>query len=103
MRDSVGNQIAFYASTRTYRKVMELHGWGDICDRLHQYSVGGKWDNMQEEISDEILDEFVVEESWKTLGRRLEDRYGAMVDRIRLYLPFDGSPNWKKSLEGLGR
>ena len=26
-------QIAFYGSTPAYRKVLDLHGWGDLHDR----------------------------------------------------------------------
>ena len=29
-------QIAFYASTPAYRKVLELHGWGDLQTDLHR-------------------------------------------------------------------
>ena len=67
-------RIAFYASTRTYRSVMELHGWGDVCDRLHEYSARGKWDKMGSEITPDILDEFVVEASWEQIGKRITEK-----------------------------
>src|SRR5690606_9039909 len=28
---AVRSRISFYASTRTYRAVFDLHGWGDVC------------------------------------------------------------------------
>ncbi len=34
-------QIAFYASTPAYRKVLELHGWGDLQTELHRLSHAG--------------------------------------------------------------
>ena len=37
-------QIAFYASTPAYRKVLELHGWGDLQSELHRLSLDGRWD-----------------------------------------------------------
>ncbi len=89
------SQIAFYASTRSYRKVMELHGWGDVCDRLHALSMRGEWRKMEVEISDDILKEFVVETTWKEAGGALRLRYGSSVDRVRLYMPFDGRIQWK--------
>lgn len=93
-------QIAFYASTRTYRKLMEAHGWGDVCDRLHELSVRGEWERMGGEVGDDMLGEFVVEGGWGEIGDSLERRYGKLVDRVRVYLPFDGDVRWRKFVEG---
>jgi len=93
-------QVAFYASTRTYRRLMELHGWTDVADRLHDYSVTGQWDRMAGEVSDEILGEFVVEGGWGEIGGILSRRYRGLADRIKLYLPFDGSEEWKALVSG---
>ena len=68
VRNQYRGQIAFYASTRTYRKVMELHGWGDVCERLHGLTLRGEWDRMEAEVTDDILDEFVVEGTWREIG-----------------------------------
>jgi probable F420-dependent oxidoreductase len=100
VREAFREQIAFYASTRSYRKVMELHGWGDVCDRLHALSVRGEWGTMASEVSDEMLKEFVVDGTWNEVGGIIQERYGALVDRVRLYLPFDGDPKWKRLVEG---
>jgi len=94
------NQIAFYASTRTYRKVMELHGWGDVCDRLHALSVSGKWDKMGEVIDDDMLREFVVEATWEGAADALNARYRGLVERVRLYKPFDGKKEWTRMVAG---
>ena len=99
-REAMRSQVAFYASTRSYRKVMELHGWGDVCDRLHALSSKGEWQRMGAEVSDQMLDEFVVEGTWQAMGRALEERYGGVADRVRLYLPFDGRPEWKAFVRG---
>jgi probable F420-dependent oxidoreductase len=98
-REAYRGQLAFYASTRTYRRLMELHGWGDICDRLHALSLRGKWEMMASEVTDEMLDQFVVEGGWGEIGGRLKERYGGLVDRVRLYLPFDGDGNWMRLVE----
>jgi probable F420-dependent oxidoreductase len=94
------NQIAFYASTRSYRRVMELHGWGDICDRLHELSLKGEWGRMGAEISDDVLGEFVIDATWKDAAGALTRRYGRLVDRVRLYVPFDGRIEWKTLVAG---
>lgn len=100
VREAYRTQVAFYASTRTYRSMMELHGWGDVCDRLHQHSVRGEWDKMGAEITEDILDRFVVEGTWSGIGRGIKERYGDTIDRVRLYIPFDGRPGWKSMVEG---
>jgi probable F420-dependent oxidoreductase len=100
VRDLFRNQIAFYASTRTYRKVMELHGWGDICNRLHEQSINGEWNRMTSEVTDEVLGEFVVEGTWKGIGEILRRRYEGLADRVRLYIPFDGVEEWKQLVRG---
>ena len=100
VREAYREQIAFYASTRSYRKVMELHGWGDVCDRLHELSTKGEWQRMGSEVGDDILQEFAVEGSWQDMGRTLQERYGALVDGVRLYLPFDGDEKWRKLVSG---
>jgi probable F420-dependent oxidoreductase len=100
VREAYREQIAFYASTRSYRKVMELHGWGDVCDRLHELSARGEWPRMGSEVGDDILREFVVEGSWEEMGGILQERYGALVDRARLYMPFDGDEKWRRLVHG---
>ena len=100
VREEYRGQIAFYASTRTYRRLLELHGWGDVCDRLHSMSLKGEWGRMASEVTDEMLGEFVVEGTWKGIGGTLKKRYGGLVDRIRLYAPFDGDERWKALVAG---
>jgi probable F420-dependent oxidoreductase len=100
VKESYRQQIGFYASTRTYRALMELHGWGDVCDRLHEHSVNGRWDKMAEEITDDMLGEFVVQGSWGEMGRSLKKRYAGLADRVRLYLPFDGEEGWRELVAG---
>jgi probable F420-dependent oxidoreductase len=100
LKEFYRNQIAFYASTRSYRKVMELHGWGDICDRLHALSVGARWEKMGELITDDVLQEFVVEATWDEAADVLNERYGGLVERVRLYKPFDGGSEWSSIVAG---
>jgi probable F420-dependent oxidoreductase len=100
VRESYRQQIAFYASTRTYRRLMDLHGWGDVCDRLHERSMRGEWDKMASEVTEDMMNEFVVEGEWGDIGQIIKGRYGSLVDRVRLYLPFDGDENWKRLVSG---
>jgi probable F420-dependent oxidoreductase len=53
-------RIAFYASTPSYRGVLELHGWGGLQAELNAMTKLGKWREMGGLITDEILAEFAV-------------------------------------------
>ncbi len=99
-KEKLRGQIAFYASTRSYRKVMEAHGWGDVCDKLHALSVKEEWQKMGGEIDNDIMREFVVEGTWKDVGGIVQRRYGNLVDRVRMYLPFDGGARWRGLVQG---
>jgi len=100
VREAYRGQVAFYASTRSYRKVMELHGWGDVCDRLHALSARGEWERMPSEVPETMLSEFVVEGSWDEMGGVLKRRYEGLAERVRLYVPFDGEGNWRRLVGG---
>lgn len=82
------SQIAFYASTPTYHSVMELHGWGDVADRLSAYAARGEWGEMPSLISDEMLQEFCLVTTPADLPVALRERYQGLADRLTLYTPF---------------
>jgi probable F420-dependent oxidoreductase len=100
VKEAYREQIAFYASTRTYRRILELHGWGDVCDRLHALSMKGEWQRMGKEVGDDMLHEIVVEGTWDEIGGNIRERYGSSIDRVRLYVPFDGDPKWQRIIRG---
>jgi len=81
-------QIAFYASTPSYRSVMALHGWGDVAEKLSGHAARGEWAEMPMLITDEMLDEFCVVVDEENLTHGLRQRYGGIADRLALYIPF---------------
>jgi len=54
-RQTVKQQIAFYASTRTYEPVLAAHGWQDLAPKLHRKSIEGDWKGMADLITDEMV------------------------------------------------
>jgi probable F420-dependent oxidoreductase len=82
------SQIAFYASTPTYRPVMALHGWGALADQLRQHARHGEWEQMTECISDEVFETFAIRAPGDALAGNVKDRYAGLADRVTLYLPF---------------
>ena len=88
--EAVRQQIAFYASTRTYEPVLAAHGWESLSPELHQRSLDGDWKGMSRLIPDEMLDEVAVSGTYETIGTKLRDKYaGGLLDRISFYQPYD--------------
>jgi probable F420-dependent oxidoreductase len=88
MRQIVREQIAFYASTPTYRVVMAVHGWQDTGEQLSRLAATRRWGEMGALISDEMLEVFAVEAPLERLGHALRARYDGVLDRVACYLPF---------------
>ena len=48
--------LSFYGSTRTYHKVLALHGLEELGMKLHALSLQGKWEEMRDTVTiDDIL------------------------------------------------
>ncbi|MBI4770820.1 MAG: TIGR03617 family F420-dependent LLM class oxidoreductase [Chloroflexi bacterium] len=88
--EEVRRQISFYASTPTYRTVMEHHGWGETAARLTAHAARGEWAEMPKLISDPMLETFALSAPPAEMGQRLRQRYEGLLDRVALYRPFDG-------------
>ncbi len=88
-KNSVKAQIAFYASTPSYDIVLETHGWEELGKRLNVMSREGRWMEMADLISDEMLEEFAVIAPHDQLAAKVRERYDGLLDRIGYYFPFD--------------
>jgi probable F420-dependent oxidoreductase len=86
---AVRGQIAFYASTPSYRPVLELHGWGELADQLNALSRRQAWAEMTALVPDEMLDAFSVSGD---VGKGLKERFGDVSDRISIYTPYEVDP-----------
>ena len=97
----VRQQIAFYASTPSYRSVMALHGWEAVAEQLSALAARGKWGEMPGLIDNEMLGTFATVVDASELTAALSERYGGVADRLALYLPFipgERDAFWKKFL-----
>jgi probable F420-dependent oxidoreductase len=75
-------QIAFYASTPAYRRVLELHGWGELQPELRRLSIDGQWDAMSGLIDDEVLRAFAVVAPIDSVASALTQRCSGVIDRV---------------------
>jgi probable F420-dependent oxidoreductase len=97
----VRQQIAFYASTPSYRSVMALHGWEAVAEQLSALAARGKWGEMPGLIDDDMLGTFATMVDAPELMAALSERYGGAADRLSLYIPFvpgERDAFWKKFL-----
>lgn len=88
----VRQHMAFYGSTPAYRRVLELHGWGELQDELNTLSKEGRWAEMAGLIDDEILRTFAVVGEPQEIAPELRRRFGDIADRIRLHTPYECDP-----------
>jgi probable F420-dependent oxidoreductase len=90
--------IGFYASTPTYRPVIEHHGWGRVADGLAGHARHGRWDEMAALVDDGMLDAFAVVCSPADARAALDRHAAGLIERVAPYAPF-GTGAW----EALGR
>jgi probable F420-dependent oxidoreductase len=95
-------QVSFYASTPSYRPVMELHGWGDVAEKLSMHAAKGEWMEMPMLITDEMLNEFCLVTDENGLADALKKRYNGIADRLTIYTPFvpGEKDDWWRGLTG---
>ncbi|HEY0736740.1 MAG TPA: TIGR03617 family F420-dependent LLM class oxidoreductase [Herpetosiphonaceae bacterium] len=105
-RERMRAQIAFYASTPTYRVVLETHGWAEIGEQLSQLAKRQQWPEMTALISDEMLRALTVEAGPSEIGAAIRERYTGLIDRIAFYLPFEPERDdafWRATIDAIHR
>jgi len=97
-REGVRQQISFYASTPTYKTVLDVHGWGEVNQRLGALAARGKWDEMPALITDDILNEVAIVAPRVQVPAQIKARYAGLLDRITFYAPFtpEEAPRWRE-------
>lgn len=104
-RELVRSQIAFYASTPTYRTVLAHHGWQETAAKLSHLATRGRWGEMTALIDDDMLAEFAVQASPADLGSALVERYTGSAARLTLYIPYTPGEResfWQGLVKDLG-
>lgn len=102
-REITRQQIAFYASTPSYRRVLVEHGWEDVGEKLSILAAKQQWMEMSALISDEMLTFFATEAPPESLAEALKERYQGLADRLTIYIPFslgDHDDLWKTVRKG---
>lgn len=91
-------RVGFYGSTRTYLPVFEQHGLEELGLKLHRMSVDGKWSELASQVSDDVVRLFAAVGDYDALPEAAAERYGGVVDTLRLDLPDDIDPDEHRDL-----
>lgn len=102
-KEAVRLRIAFYASTPRYQRVMSVHGWQDVGEKLHKMSLKGLWKEMAKEVTDEMLEEFAVVATYDQLADKVMGRFGEYATTVDLSLPVRSSEQEKAVGEVVNR
>jgi probable F420-dependent oxidoreductase len=91
-------RMAFYGSTPTYRPLLDVLGYGDVADRLHQLVRERKLDDLARQVPDALVDAVAVRGTYEEIGHALRSRYEGLVDRVASYWPFTPGEQagWKR-------
>ena len=85
-------QIAFYGSTPAYRVLLDHHGWGDLQPLWNRMSKEGRWGEMIDLVTDEMLDVVGVSGTPAAVAARLRAR-NDFADRVTLVLYNETDPD----------
>jgi probable F420-dependent oxidoreductase len=86
-RRAARERIAFYGSTPAYKGVLESIGAGALQGELNAMSKQGRWKEMGDLISDEVLAAFAVVGEPQDIAPQMLSRYGAFTDRTSASFP----------------
>lgn len=83
----VRRQIAFYASTPSYRVLLEYHGYESLGRELSGLMRRGDVDAMPRLVPDALMEEVAISASPAQLPGKLRQRYAGILHRLSLYFP----------------
>jgi len=64
--------------------VFETHGFHGLADHLHARQREGDFAGMAAAVTDDVLDNYIVEANWSDLGGALVDRYRGLAPNVRI-------------------
>lgn len=86
MEQAVRAQIAFYGSTPAYQPVLEVLGYGDLHQQLHQMSRAGQWQAMAQLVPTEVLQALSLTAEPEELAAAIRERFDGIYDRVLVQL-----------------
>lgn len=107
-KEFVRSQIAFYASTPSYAKVFELHGWSSVSTELNKLVLLGNFKEMTSLITDEMLETIAIIGEPHEIAHLAMKKYSGLLNRINFYIPFELTASnplmlawWKQTINSI--
>ena len=85
-------RVAFYGSTRAYWPVFEMHGLNDLGQKLNAMVRAEQWDQIAQEISDDVVHLFAAVGTHDTIAKAIETRFGGLSDAMDAIHAPDADP-----------
>lgn len=89
LRDRRRRELAFLYSTPAYRTQLAMFGWTELGERLTDIVKHGRWDDLDGQLSDDVLAELLPQATWDELPDTLARWYGSQCDGICLDVSAD--------------
>jgi probable F420-dependent oxidoreductase len=97
--ETVRRQVAFYASTPSYRTILDQHGLTGLGERLAVLARDQDWDAMTALVDDDVLDLFAIRGTAEEIGREIVRRHRGLADEVVVMSDLAGSdPAWWRVL-----
>jgi len=88
-REGVRQLLTFLYSTPSYWPSLELFGWQERGERLHELTRQGAWGEMAGVVDDAMLDVFSPTGRYDEIADVLIDWYGELTDWLTFPMPAD--------------
>jgi probable F420-dependent oxidoreductase len=86
-RREIKAQLAFYSIVKTYRRILDLHGWGEAADAMRQAWERGDAEGMIAAVPEDMVDTVAVAGSPDEVSQRLAGTAASQYDHTLLYGP----------------
>jgi probable F420-dependent oxidoreductase len=85
--NGVKGLLSFYASTPSYRPVLDVEGRGELQPELNALSKQGRWADMAQRIDDDLLHTLAVAGTPEDCAVQIATRFGDHADLVCCYFP----------------
>jgi len=100
-KQAAQQRIAFYGSTPAYKGVLDSIGCGELQGELNAMSKQGRWKEMGELVTDDMLNEFGVMGEPHEIAPQMLARYGSFVDRTSASFPVSDDEQRSQIIQAL--
>jgi probable F420-dependent oxidoreductase len=88
-REQTRQLLTFLYSTPSYWPSLELFGWRERGEQLHQLTREGRWGDMASVVDDEMLAVFAPQGTYDEIGGVLREWYAELTSWITFPMPAD--------------